>query len=118
MLRPSYTELMDILNTDSKLDDRITSNYAIVIAAAKRARQLIDGELPLAVAPTDKVVSIAISEIQKGLVSVVPDNAKASRPYTDEAGMESEYMNFDYESYDIEEPEPADEEEPGGDYEQ
>ena len=43
MLRPSYTELMNLLNEDSDMDNKITSRYSIVIAVAKRARQIIDG---------------------------------------------------------------------------
>ena len=41
MLHPSYSELMNILNEQNEdLDNQITSRYTIVIAAAKRARQI------------------------------------------------------------------------------
>lgn len=39
MLKPSYAQLMDVLNKGSK--ENVTSRYSVVIAAAKRARQLM-----------------------------------------------------------------------------
>jgi DNA-directed RNA polymerase subunit omega len=74
MLRPSYTELMDIVNQNAKTDNKITSRYSIVIAAAKRARQIINGA-PYDVkgARTDKAVSIAIDEIKNGKMKIFPE---------------------------------------------
>lgn len=74
MLRPSYTELMDKLNEDIDLDSKITSRYTIVIAAAKRARQIINGASFDAVgSPTDKAVSIAVNEMIKGAMKIFPE---------------------------------------------
>jgi len=75
MLRPSYSELMDILNDDRDLDSEITSRYTIVIAAAKRARQIVGGasyEVDQA-NKTDKAVSIAVEELESGLIKLYPD---------------------------------------------
>lgn len=67
MLRPSYSELMETINTNDELNSsKITSRYTIVLAAAKRARQIIDGANPLTYAPTDRAVSIAVKEMQEG----------------------------------------------------
>ena len=41
MLRPSYTDLLDVINQETD-DITLGSRYTIVIAAAKRARQLVD----------------------------------------------------------------------------
>ncbi|MEF9958349.1 MAG: DNA-directed RNA polymerase subunit omega [Niameybacter sp.] len=41
MLQPSYTQLMEKLNEDAQ-DKVVTSRYSIIIAAARRARQIID----------------------------------------------------------------------------
>ena len=61
MLRPSYTDLLEVLNKDADKVDAINSRYTIVIAAAKRARQLIDGDEPLTMNYTvNKPVSIAV----------------------------------------------------------
>jgi DNA-directed RNA polymerase subunit omega len=70
MLRPSYTELMDIMNNEQAMDNKITSRYSIVIAAAKRARQLIDGAQALAAADSDKAVSVAVNEIYEGRIKI------------------------------------------------
>ena len=73
MLNPSYGNLIEVLNQDADIDSKITSRYSIVIAAAKRARQIVGGarhhDLGL---DTDKAVSIAINEIYKGHVKIVP----------------------------------------------
>lgn len=41
MLQPSYTQLMKKLNSDAS-ETVVTSRYSIVIATARRARQIID----------------------------------------------------------------------------
>ena len=69
MLTPSYSELMEKINTD--LDDaKVTSRYTIVLAVAKRARQIIDGADPLTYAPTDRAVSIAVKEMGEGKIKI------------------------------------------------
>ncbi len=70
MLRPSYSELMELLNRGEKVDSKITSRYIVVLAAAKRARQLIDGAQPLSNAATDKAVSIAVNEMYNGNIRI------------------------------------------------
>ena len=75
MLRPSYSELMDLINENNLVDSKITSRYTIVLAAAKRARQLIDGANPLTYATIDRAVSIAINEMsEKKLMIKVQEN--------------------------------------------
>jgi DNA-directed RNA polymerase subunit omega len=46
------------------------SKYALVVAAARRARALMDGYQPLIDGHATKPVTIALDEIQRGLVSV------------------------------------------------
>ena len=73
MLIPSYGTLIQILNQDANVDQRIASRYSIVIAAAKRARQIVGGaEYDDFGANTDKAVSIAVNEIQMGYVKIAP----------------------------------------------
>ncbi|MDO4301758.1 MAG: DNA-directed RNA polymerase subunit omega [Clostridia bacterium] len=73
MLRPSYAELMDTMSKNSEED--VTSRYTVVIAAAKRARQLIDGDETMAEIKVDsnKPVSIAVEEMKEGKITVVPE---------------------------------------------
>jgi len=57
---------METINTNELMSSKITSRYTIVLAAAKRARQIIDGANPLTYAPTDRAVSIAVKEMIEG----------------------------------------------------
>ncbi len=67
MLDPSYTELMEILNEDN--ESQINSRYSIVLAASKRARQLIDGSEPTIENEIKKPLSTAVKELyNKNLV--------------------------------------------------
>ena len=73
MLRPSYSELMEIFNNESDVDSQITSRYTIVIAAAKRARQIVDGAIPLTKGSLDHVVSLAVKEMAEGHLKIKLD---------------------------------------------
>ena len=73
MLKPSYAELMDVLNKNTEKNDEVTSRYTIVIAAAKRARQLIDGDSPMVGEIQGKPLSTAVEEIADGKIQVVPE---------------------------------------------
>lgn len=67
MLHPSYTELMTKVNEDKRQNgyEEIKSRYSIVIAAAKRARQIIDGdEVMVEVGEGVKPLSAAVKEIE------------------------------------------------------
>ena len=81
MLRPSYSELMETLNNQKKVESQITSRYTIVLAAAKRARQIIDGANPLTYAPTDRAVSIAVKELDEGklIIKANPNRLDSSQ---------------------------------------
>ena len=49
MIHPSYTELMEVINSDVEPGEQpvVQSRYSVVMATAKRARQIIDGAEPL-----------------------------------------------------------------------
>ena len=49
MLHPSYTDLINAVNSGAESENEpvVQSRYSIVIATAKRARQLIGGEEPM-----------------------------------------------------------------------
>jgi len=70
MLTPSYSELMDVIKQGGKVDTRVASRYTVVLAAAKRARQLTEGSEPLTYAHTDRAVSIAVKEMSEGKLNV------------------------------------------------
>ena len=73
MLKPSYAELMEVLNKDTEEASEITSRYTIVIAAAKRARQIIAGDEPMVQEKQGKPLSTAVEEISEGKIKVVPE---------------------------------------------
>ena len=65
MLHPSYSDLMNIANSEVEQGEQpvVNSRYSIVLATAKRARQIIPGSVPLAKNPScPKPLSIAIEE--------------------------------------------------------
>ena len=77
MIHPSYVELMKAINNDVELGEEpvVNSRYSIVIAAAKRARQIIDGAEPLVAKPKcNKPLSIAVEELYRGDVKIVSDD--------------------------------------------
>jgi len=61
MLNPPINDLLEIAGC----------RYALVIAASKRARKIIEGELPLVDVATIKPVSIATEEIFQGKIEIV-----------------------------------------------
>ena len=80
MLHPSYTDLIRIVNDEAESDTPVVnSRYTIVMATAKRARQIIaEGENQ-----TDfsydhaklKPLSQAVKELSEGSLRIIPENA-------------------------------------------
>ena len=69
MLHPSYTDLIEAVNSDVEPGEQpvVQSRYSIVIAASKRARQLIAGDEPLvAGAAGKKPLSTAVHILKLG----------------------------------------------------
>lgn len=58
MLYPAINELMK----------KVDSRYSLVVATAKRARELVNGSEPLIKTASSKAVSIAIEEIHDGKI--------------------------------------------------
>ena len=76
MLHPSYTDLIEAVNSGVEPGEQpvVQSRYSIVIAAAKRARQLIAGADPLvAGAARKKPLSTAVQEIYEQKVTILPE---------------------------------------------
>ena len=60
---------MLIKPTLESLMTKVDSKYTLVTLAAKRARQLTDGDEPLVDVDTTKEVSIAMEEIDQGKIT-------------------------------------------------
>lgn len=77
MLHPSYTDLMEVVNSDIEPGEQpiVQSRYSIVLAASKRARQIIDGDEPLVKTKLEnKPLSIAIEELYESKVKIVSED--------------------------------------------
>ena len=80
MLHPSYTDLMRVVNSNVEIGEEpvVNSRYSIVIATAKRARQLIDGDEPMVEGTAGKKpFSIAVDELYKGQVQILAEEEAA-----------------------------------------
>lgn len=79
MLHPSYSDLMQVVNqnVEEGATKIVNSRYSIVLATAKRARQLIDGE-PALVATKGgaKPLSTAIDELNNGKIKIVAEETE------------------------------------------
>ncbi len=75
MIHPSYVEVMKVVNEGVVIGEEpvVNSRYSIVLAAAKRARQLIDGAEPMQKPACSKPLSIAVAEIFNGNVKIVSE---------------------------------------------
>lgn len=75
MLHPSYTDLMRVVNSEVEPGEQpvVNSRYSIVIATARRARQIIDGSRPLVDVAYPKPLSIAVEELNRSKVKIVGD---------------------------------------------
>ena len=77
MLHPAYTDLMKVVNKDVEEGETkvVNSRYSIVMATAKRAREIIDGAEPLVrTKDGEKPLSIAIDELNQGKVTIVGED--------------------------------------------
>ena len=73
MLHPSYTDLIKVVNKDVEEGETkvVTSRYSIVMATAKRAREIIDGSMPLVgIKGNEKPLSVAIDELNQAKIKV------------------------------------------------
>ena len=77
MLHPSYSDLIEVVNSGGMPGEEpvVQSRYSIVMATAKRARQLIsqDGENSENTTANRKYLSIAIDELYKEKIKILPE---------------------------------------------
>ena len=79
MIHPSYVDLMKVVNKDVEEGNEpiISSRYSIVMATAKRARQLIAGDEPMVrVKDKKKFLSIAVDELNADKLRILSDEEK------------------------------------------
>ena len=77
MLHPSYSDLMAVVNSEVEDGEQpvVQSRYSIVMAASKRARQIISGDEPLiSQAGGKKPLSIAVEELHDSKIRILGDD--------------------------------------------
>ena len=101
MLHPSYTDLMKVVNKDVEEGETkvVNSRYSIVMATAKRAREIIAGDEPLVNGMEgEKPLSIAVKELYDSKIKILPG---------DEENMEDEEHLSSEEFEELGEVDPA-----------
>ena len=79
MIHPSYVDLMKVVNKGVEEGEEpvISSRYSVVMATAKRARQLIAGDEPMVkVKDKQKPLSIAVDEMNQDTLRILTDEEK------------------------------------------
>ena len=110
MIHPSYTELIEAINANSDEGAEeavLNSRYSLVLATSKRARQLIAGDKPMVPgANGKKPLSIAIEELYKGKVKILPqdENSEGEASYTTASYPSSVPANHSYLGDDEDDP--------------
>lgn len=77
MLHPSYSDLMKVVNSEVEAGEEkiVNSRYSIVMATAKRARQIIGGHEPMIrTQQGDKPLSTAVEELRQGKIKILGDD--------------------------------------------
>ncbi len=72
MIHPSYVELMKVVNDGVEIGEEpvVNSRYSIVLATAKRARQIAGAEPLIDNPKCNKPLSIAVEELYRGEVKI------------------------------------------------
>ena len=76
MIHPSYVDLMEVVNKGVEEGETpvINSRYSIVMATAKRARQIVDGDEPLIDSMEgEKPLSIAVEELNQEKIRILSE---------------------------------------------
>ena len=87
MLHPSYSDLMQVVNSGVEEGDEpvVSSRYSIVLATAKRARQIIarqsrdDLDIPVVSQPLSK----AVAELHEGKIKILPEEDETIQEETE-----------------------------------
>lgn len=77
MLHPSYSDLIKVVNSGVEEGEQpvVQSRYSIVIATAKRARQLIAGaDTLISGQEGKKPLSVAVDELYSGAVKILGED--------------------------------------------
>ena len=105
MLHPSYTELMEKINSEENRGEEpvINSRYSIVIASSKRARELIAGAKPMVDGMEgEKPLSVAVKELYDSKVKILQDEEEVDA-HQDSVDVENGHADLRSVSDDVQE---------------
>ncbi len=94
MLHPSYSDLMKVVNSEVEQGDTpvVNSRYSIVLATAKRARQIISRQMKgdERALEISKPLSRAVSELNEGKIKVLPEEMEEAESTKEDASAAAE----------------------------
>lgn len=96
MIHPSYVDLMKVVNKGVEEGEEpvISSRYSVVMATAKRARQIIAGDEPLVKTKAkEKPLSIAVRELDQGQIRILSDEEKKAMEEKNQANADTMEQN-------------------------
>ena len=99
MIHPSYVDLMQVVNKSVEEGETpvINSRYSIVMATAKRARQIVDGDEPMIDVPEgEKPLSIAVEELNQGKIRILAENEPDEEDVQEETILDTEDAENEY----------------------
>ncbi len=99
MIHPSYVDLMQVVNKGVEEGETpvINSRYSIVMATAKRARQIVDGDEPMIDVPEgEKPLSIAVEELNQGKIRILAENEPDEEDVQEETILDTEDAENEY----------------------
>ncbi len=91
MLHPSYSDLIKVVNGDVEEGETpvVNSRYSIVMATAKRARQIIARQTKagdqMKEYSVSKPLSKAVDELYSGQLKILPEEGETSETAADES---------------------------------
>lgn len=97
MLHPSYSDLIEVANSGVEAGEHpvVNSRYSIVIATAKRARQIIAGDEPLVEgAEGKKALSVAVDELYTGKVKILAEDEELDEEDEEVSGEDEEIKDM------------------------
>lgn len=103
MLHPSYTDLMSVVNSEVEPGEQplVQSRYSIVLATAKRARQIVGN--PALYAESDKKpLSRAVDELYHGAIKILADDQKDENVSGEEAQAFERMADEEFDPVEIE----------------
>jgi DNA-directed RNA polymerase subunit omega len=77
----------------NNLIEKTNNKYSLVLATAKRAREIVDGDEPLVKIKIDNPVTIATNEIAEEMVHCVPKNQDSEIELIKEDGSSEEIVD-------------------------